>query len=252
MTAAGFAPGLRALLAVIAAAACAPEAPGPVDVATMPAVAEPAPQEPFRLEAGVAYAIAELADPGVPLGLVALCDVTSARQYRLRHNRFGWPTCSARELYVGAADPAVLPEAMRRRLSDGRTIEIWPLVDVAAGAGSAIAEGRYALAARTEAPGQLAALTGALPVYAVRRGRIHYLGVFDGPGGPVSRDAVRFAAAFAESFPDAPTSRFDLSQTTTFEARCTPFASLSGETVLGVNCVGTARRSDPFATPRRD
>lgn len=235
----------RRLAAAFALTAGCAAAPPPA-----PAPPPPPPERPALSQDGTYFAVT-FAGEDARLGLGTFCDVTQTNRYRLRYNRLGWPTCSARELYVGASDPSTSARrapGMRWTLADGRRVEIWPAVNVGAQAGQRILPGAYALAALSPSAGTIEALTGALAVYDVRPGQIHYLGEVDG-GRPIRRDADAFAAAFAATFPEIPRARLNVRPAATLTVECEPFTRLGHAEVLGLNCVGRRTPGDPLRAP---
>lgn len=244
----------RAALAALAlgvAAACAPADPPPPPAARAPA---PPPQPPvFAPERS--YAAVTVSDDGAEgVPLAALCDVTQTRSYRLRHNRAAWPTCAAREVYIGlgvAEDAEVegLRGGERWRLEDGRLVEFWPLISVGPGADRRLLQGAYVLAAQNRGDAVLEAMTGVLPAYRLRPGRIHYLGVWGPDRRIVARDVAGFADAFAASFPDIDPDRIERSAATGFTVDCAPFTARGDDEIRGFDCTGR-RRGDPFGAQR--
>lgn len=231
-----------AVLAVLNGCAGAP-APPPAEAVSAPVIERPA-FAPDRT-----YAVMIRPESSGPSPLTVLCDVTVSTTYRLRYNRFGWPTCSAREIYVGLTGlTADAPTVQRWPLTDGRWLEILPMIDVGAGIDGPPRVGRYALAALSARPGEIEVLTGSLLVYRVQPRRIHFLGETAEDGAPSERDGKTFAALFFEIFPEVDSSRLETAPATRITVACEPFRSLGAEAAtLGFNCRGSRGGARDFA-----
>lgn len=224
--------------------ACAPPAPPPApDQAPVAAAPQPPPAPDFQ--PGRTYAVIEIENWDTPRALRTFCDVTVLRRYRLRYNRENWPTCSSRELLVGVSRPEDPPET-GAVLGDGRTIRVWEIVDLAAGAGADPLKGQYVLAARTAGRDTIEVYTGRLPVYRIAPGKIHYLGRMDASAPVAARDARAFARAFRERFPEVPRGRLETSALGTLEVVCKPALGSTSEQINGFDCLGERRRVNYF------
>ena len=223
---------------------CEPQpapAPGPKPVVkASPTAPEPPPLPAFLPNR--TYAVVEVDDWDAPAVLRTFCDVTILRRYRLRYNRENWPTCSSRELMIGAGRPGD-PPVTGAEFSDGRRIRVWEIFDLATGPDAPPLAGNYALAARTAEEDTIEIYTGRLPVFRIKPRQIHYLGRMGIERPLQARGVEAFTRAFRERFPQVPRTRLETSALSAIDVDCKPALGSTEDRINGFDCIGQHSRS---------
>ena len=232
--------GSGPILSVVMLMGCEPldQPPAPPEPSPPQAVAPPPPPpppDPPEFEPGKTYAIIETGDSDQQ-AILAFCDVTILKRYRLRYNRENWPTCSSRELLVGVSRSETSEGVQRVRLAGDRQLIIWEVVDLAAGVDAVPLKGRYALAARAAERDTIEIFTGRIPVYRIEPGKVHYLGLMGDDSPIAARDAKGFFAALREEFPGLDVRRFETSGLDGLDVTCERAIGSTDERITGFNC----------------